>query len=233
MTEKQQFAIQINRMEKDFSLTAAARAQEVEHLQAEAVTVQQQLQRDKDVYERRKNELVQEIDDLDKKVVALEEKAANFKEEAEIEMGEKFKGTFKDSKTDDQKIKEKMLEILANEKFSVEDQLARENNRLAALAQNLHIKEEELTHAKQNRDILAAELQDAREKLDTAIADTANLSDEVMAKTVQVKQYNKQTESYKAKVEETNAELQQTQHELQQCHKETDSIELSYQSQVN
>ncbi len=224
VTEKQQFAIQINRIEQEFSLTAAARAQEVEQLRADS-------QRDKYVYERRKNELVQESDDLNKQVAAMEEKAANFKEKAETEIEAKLE--LLKTVTEDQKNKEKMLEILANEKFSVEDQLAHEKNRLAALAQNLDIKEEELTHAKRNRDRLAAELQDAYERLDTAIADTANLSDEVMAKTAQVKQYNKQTESYKAKVEETNSELQQTQHELQQRHRETDSMELSYQSQVN
>ncbi len=165
VTEKQRFAIQ-----KDFNLTMAARAQEVEHLRAELFKFQQQLQRDKDVYERRKNELVQEIDDLRKKVAALEEEAANFKEEAEIEMGEKLslKELLK-TVTEDQKNKEKMLEILANQKFSVEDQLAREKNRLAALAQNLHIKEEELTHAKQNSDRLAVELQYTRERLDTRV----------------------------------------------------------------
>ncbi len=96
----------------------------------------------------------------------------------------------------------------ANLKKFENHQLAREKNRLAALVQNLDIKEEALTHAKQNSDILTAQL-------NRATADTANLSDEVMAKTVQVKQYKKQNESYKAEVEEANAKLQQTQQELE------------------
>ncbi len=148
------------------------------------------------------------------------------REKAEIEMGEKLslKELLK-TVTADQKNKEEKLEILANEKFSVEDQLAREKNHLAALAQNLDSKEEELTHAKQHCDTLAAELQDAYERLDTAIADTANLSDEVMAKTVQVKQYHKRTESYKAKVEEANSKLQQIQQELQRTQQELQRLQ--------
>ncbi len=97
------------------------------------------------------------------------------------------------------KLQEKQLEIAASEKLFMKEELERE-----------------IAQAKATSGRLGMELQDTRERLDTAIADTANLSDEVMAKTVQVKQYNKQTESYRTKVEETNSELQRTQQETEQ-----------------
>ena len=73
---------------------------------------------------------------------------------------------------------------------------------------------------------LEQSLQEAHERLETAIADIDNLHNEVLAKTVQVKQYNKQTESFKAKVEEANTKLEQKEQELKNANK-------YYQSQVH
>ncbi len=97
------------------------------------------------------------------------------------------------------KLKEKELEIAACEKEAIKQELERQ-----------------VTKAKETSSRLSVELQKAHEKLETAIADTVNLHNEVLAKTVQVKQYNKQTESFKAKVEEANTKLDQAQQNVQQ-----------------
>ena len=73
----------------------------------------------------------------------------------------------------------------------------------------------ELSHTKANNAALAMEVQEGRQQLEATIADTSRLSDEVLAKTQQVRQYKKQTDSYKAKLEETAARLQEAQRELQ------------------
>ena len=65
----------------------------------------------------------------------------------------------------------------------------------------------ELSRMKANRAALAMEVQEGRQQLETIIADISQFSDEVLAKTQQVKQYKKQTDSYKARLEETNARL--------------------------
>ena len=86
------------------------------------------------------------------------------------------------------------LEIMATQKEDIDNELSRTKAKNAALAM---------------------EVQEGRQQLETTIADTSRLSDEVLAKTQQVRQYKKQTDSYKAKLEETAARLQETQRELQ------------------
>ena len=92
------------------------------------------------------------------------------------------------------KLKEKQLEIMASENCNLEEQTGRMRAHCTAVQ---------------------LELEDSRQQLDETIADTSRLSDEVLAKTQQVRQYKKQTDSYKAKLEETAARLQEAQRELQ------------------
>ena len=65
----------------------------------------------------------------------------------------------------------------------------------------------ELSRMKANNAALAMEVQEGRQQLETTIADTALLSDEVLSKTQQLKQYKKQLESYKNKLEEMTTRL--------------------------
>ena len=127
------------------------------------------------------------------------------------------------------RLKEKQLEIMATEKAVVDQQLGHEKTNTTALTLELDERKRQLDiMATQKEDIdnelsrmiansaaLAMEVQEGRQRLDTTIADTARLSDEVLAKTQQVRQYKKQTDSYKAKLEETAARLQEAQRELQ------------------
>ena len=114
----------------------------------------------------------------------------------------------------------------------MDDQLTHERNHTAALAQDLAAKEQELSHTKQSGNRIAEELQDARQRLEVSLADSAKLHDEVMAKTAQVKQYKKQTDSFKAKVEEANTKLLKTQQELQRCQELIKTMEEDNQYQV-
>ncbi len=108
-------------------------------------------------------------------------------------------------------LKEKQLEIAANEKAAMTNEIAQ---------------------AKATSNRMGVQLQAARERLDTAISNTANLHDEVMAKTAQVKQYKKQTDSFKANVEEANIKLLKTQRELQRHQELIKTIEEDIQYQV-
>ncbi len=109
-------------------------------------------------------------------------------------------------------LKEKQLEIAANEKAAMTNEIAQ---------------------AKATSNRMGVELQAARERLDTAISNTANLHDEVMAKTVQVKQYKKQIDSCRGKVEEANIKLLKTQRELQRCQELITTMEDDHQDQVH
>ncbi len=108
-------------------------------------------------------------------------------------------------------LKEKQLEIAANEKAAMTNEIAQ---------------------AKATSNRMGVQLQAARERLDTAIANTANLHDEVMAKTAQVKQYKKQADSFRANVEKANTKLLKTQRELQRHRELIKTIEEDIQYQV-
>ncbi len=86
---------------------------------------------------------------------------------------------------------------------------------------------------KREKQAVIAKLQDARQRLEVSLADSAKLHDEVMAKTAQVKQYKKQTDSFKAKVEEANTKLLKTQQELQRRLELIKTMEEDNQYQVN
>ena len=90
----------------------------------------------------------------------------------------------------------------------------------------------ELSHTKANYAALAMEVQEGRQRLDSTIADSSRLSDEVLAKTQQVRQYKKQTDSYKAQLEETTARLQEALRELQNFQEQNTRLEEDYQNQV-
>ncbi len=109
-------------------------------------------------------------------------------------------------------LKKKQLEIMANEKAAISNEIAQ---------------------AKTTSGRMGVELQAAQERLEVAIADGAGLHDEVMAKTAQVKQYKKQTDSFKAKVEEANTKLLKTQQELQRCKELIKTMEEDNQYHVN
>ena len=93
-------------------------------------------------------------------------------------------------------LKEKQLEIMASEKSNLEEQTGRMRAHCTAVQ---------------------LELEDSRQQLETAIKDTGTLSDEVLAKTQQVKQYKKQTDGYKARLEETTVKLEETTIRLQEA----------------
>ena len=111
----------------------------------------------------------------------------------------------------------------------MDDQLTRERNHSAALAQDLAAKEQELSHTKKLCDRTSTELQDARQRLDVSLADTERLHNEVMATTVQVKLHKKQTDSFR---EEANTKLLKTQQELQRCQELIKTMEEDNQYQV-
>ena len=239
--EKQQIAKQITQSEKDFDRTLATNLQEIEkireektqfmaqmeHFRTESSKLQRQLQTAEATYERREAELVQEADELKDEVAKTQDKV-QMASAMNISLNEQL-----ESVTQDRDSKLKKLEILANKKVSVDDQLTRERNHSAALAQDLAAKEQELSHTKQNGNRKAEELQDARQGLEVSLADSAKLRDEVMAKTAQVKQYKKQTDSFKAKVEEANTKLLKTQQELQRRLELIKTMEEDNQYQVN
>ncbi len=225
VTEKQQLTRQLTLTEKDFDRTLATKLQEIEqiredntqlmtqmeHFRAESYKLKQHLRTAEATYERKEAELVQEMDELNDEAAKTQDKvqmAAAMK----ISLNEQL-----ESVTQDRDSKLKYLEILANEKAFVDNQLTHERKHTAALAQNLVAKEQELSHTKQTGNRIATELQDARQRLDVSLADTECLHDEIMAKTAQVKQYKKQTDSFKARVEEANTKLLKTHQELQHC----------------
>ena len=240
VTEKQQMAKQMTQIESDFELNLGTKLQEIkiirgkntqlmaqmEHFRTELSKLQRQLQTAEATYERREAELVQEVDALKNEVAKTQDKA-QMAAAMKISLNEQL-----ESVTQDRDSKLKKLEILANEKVSVDDQLTHERNHTAALAQDLAAKEQELSHTKQKHDRIAIELQDARQRLEVSLADTEHLHDEVMAKTAQVKQYKKQTDSFKAKVEDAHTKLLNTQQELQRCQELLKTMEIDYQDQV-
>ncbi len=111
------------------------------------------------------------------------------------------------------KLQENQLEIAGNEKAAMSNEIAAMKN--------------EIAQANATGGRMGAEA--ARERLAIAIA---NLHEEVMAKTAQVKQYKKQTDSFKAKVEEANTKLLKTQWELQRCQELILTMEEDNQDQV-
>ena len=137
------------------------------------------------------------------------------------------------------KLKEKQLETMAKEKAVIDQQLGHEKTNTTALTLELDERkrqlesmatqkediDNELSRTKANSAALAMEVQKGRQQLETTIADTSRLSDEVLAKTQQVRQYNKQTDSYKAKLEETAARLQEAQRELQKFQEQNTRME--------
>ncbi len=240
VTEKQQIAKQMTLSEKDFDRILAANLQEIErireeknqltaqmeHFRTESSKLQRQLQTAEATYERREAELVQEADELKNEVAKTQDKV-QMASAMKISLNEQL-----ESVTQDRDSKLKRLEILANEKAFVDDQLTHERNHGAALAQDLAAKEQELSHTKQNGDRIATELQYVHQRLEVSLADSANLHDEVMAKTAQVKQYKKQTDSFKAKGEEANTTLLKTQQELHHCQDLINTMEIDHQDQV-
>ncbi len=183
----------------------------MEHFRTESSKLQRQLQTTEATFERREAELVQEVDALKNEVAKTQDKA-QMAAAMKISLNEQL-----ESVTQDRDSKLKKLEISANEKAFVDDQLTREKNHTAVLAKDLVAKELELSHTKQNYDQTATELQDARQRLEVFLADTERLHNEVMTTTAQVKLYKKQTDSFKAKVEEANTKLLKTQQELHHC----------------
>ena len=154
--------------------------------------------------------------ELKKKIDQLQ---ATLQEQTETVTAEKLSLEEQNEKTTREfKLKEKQLEIVANEKAAISNDIAAWKN--------------EIAQAKATSGRMGVELQAARERLEIAIADTARLHDEVMAKTAQVKQYKKQTDSFKAKVEEANTKLLKTQQELQRRHKLIKTMEEDNQDQV-
>ena len=237
VTEKHQLAKQMTQTEEYFDRTLATKLQEIEriraenaqlmtqmeHFRTESSKLQRQLQKAEATYKRREAELVQEMDELNDEAAKTQHKV-QMAAAMNISLNEQL-----DSVTQDRDSKQEKLEVLANEKSLVDDQLTDERNHTAALAQDLVAKEQELSHTKQTGNRIAEELQDARQ---VSLADTAKLHDEIMTKTGQVKQYKKQTDSFKAKVEEANTNLLRTQQELQRCQEVIDTMEKYYQDQV-
>ena len=165
------------------------------------------------------NQNMQLLTDLTKKIDQLQATLREQTEQAETVTAEKLSLEEQHEKTTREfKLKEKQLEIAANEKAAISNEIATRKN--------------EIAQAKTTSGRMGVELQAARERLEVAIADTARLHDEVMAKTAQVKQYKKQTDSFKAKVEEANTKLLKTQRELQRSQELIITMEEDNQYQV-
>ncbi|XP_064388876.1 uncharacterized protein LOC135336929 [Halichondria panicea] len=152
VAEKQHIAKQMIQSEKDSELNLGTKLQEIkmirrentqlmaqmEHLRTESSKLQRQLQTAEATYERREAKIVQEVDELKNEFAKTQDKA-QMAAAMKISLNEQL-----ESVTQDRDSKLKKLEILANEKVSVDDQLTRERNHGAALAQDLAAKEHKM-----------------------------------------------------------------------------------------
>ena len=130
-------------------------------------------------------------------------------------------------------------QLVAVEKCSLEEQLATVNKELKLREKQLEIMatekaniDNELSRMKADSELAAVEVREGPQQLETTIVDTARLTDEVLAKTQQVKQHKKQTDCYKARLEETSARLEQSQRKLQHFQDQNKKIEEDHQNQV-
>ena len=73
---------------------------------------------------------------------------------------------------------------------------------------------------------------DLQKQLDGAIKDTANLSDELMAKNQQVKQFRKKVEEFRGHLNETRTELDRVKGQLQQTRARMQEQAQFYQEQL-
>ena len=209
----------------------------MEHFRDLSQKYQQQLERAEQVYQQRQAELEQDAERLKGEAEMCK---TDLTEKAQLVAVEKLSLEEQLDKVNAEfKLKEKQLEIMATEKAVIDQQLGHEKTNTTALTLELderkrqldimatqkeHI-DNELSRTKANSAALAMEVQEGRQQLETTIADTSRLSDEVLAKTQQVRQYNKQTDSYKAKLEETAARLQEAQRELQNFQEQNTRME--------
>ena len=108
-------------------------------------------------------------------------------------------------------VKEKNLELTMQEKAALEERL----ERVEAQRVGLH-------HDKV----------DLQKQLEGAINDTANLSDELMAKNQQVKQFRKKVEEFRGHLNETRAELDRVKGQLQQTRARMQEQAQFYQEQL-
>ena len=108
-------------------------------------------------------------------------------------------------------VKEKHLEIALNEKAAIEERL----ERVEAQRVGLH-------HDKV----------DLQKQLQGAIKDTANLSDELLAKNQQVKQFRKKVEEFRGHLNETRSELDTVKGHLQQTRAKMQEQATFYQEQL-
>ncbi len=188
--ERQQKQSQLAQAHNDFELFLQLKDKEIKQLAEEkqklSLKYENQLKQVGIQYMQLQTGLKKKIDQLQ---ATLREQT----EQAETVTAEKLSLEEQHEKTTREfKLKEKQLEIAANEKAAISNEIAARKN--------------EIAQAKTTSGKMGVELQAARERLEVAIADTAKLHDEVMAKTTQVKQYKKQTDSFKAKAEEIKQE---------------------------
>ena len=73
---------------------------------------------------------------------------------------------------------------------------------------------------------------DLQKQLEGAIKDTANLSDELMAKNQQVKQFRKKVEEFRGHLNETRTELDRVKGQLQQTRARMQEQAQFYQEQL-
>ena len=162
-------------------------------VKTEMILQYQQRQKQSEIlFQQRQAELEQEANRLK---AEADKTKAELTEKTDVVIAQKLRLKEQFEHVESQfKLKEKQLEIMAFEKCNLEEQTGRMRAHCTAVQ---------------------LELEDSRQQLETTITDTSRLSDEVLAKTQQVRQYKKQTDSYKAKLEETAARLQEAQRELQ------------------
>ncbi len=179
VTKNQQLTWQLTQAQENFQQTIVTMLQEIEaekaqkeHFRTESTKLQQQLQIAEATCESRKDELFQKIEEAARSQAALKDEV-QMASAMNISLNEKLERV-----TQDRDIEQEKLEILANEKAFVDNQLTREKNHTAALAQDLAAKEQELSHTKETDDRKATELQDARQRLEVSLADTERLNDE-------------------------------------------------------
>ena len=208
---------------KELETTKTQLASQLLHMKSESKKYQEQLQRSEAVYLQRQDEFLQQIEHL--KGDAAKQQS-ELQDKAQIVAAQNLSLDDQLEKTKiELKAKEKNLEIMAAEKQLLEENLRIEKDYNTALNQ-------ELSKTKANGDRIANGLQDSRQRLETSVADTEHLHDEVLAKTAQVMQYTKQTDSFKLKLEEANDRLVKTQKELQRCQALIRTMEEDQQDQV-
>ena len=172
---------------------------------------------------RKENQYLKaELDRMKKEYQDLKTQHETLEELLNLEKVAKLSAMEQVAKLDDNiKKKEKLHEITALEKREIEEKVRKFTQEF-----------------KQERDKLLTQMhkvdvqrQRNHDELEVAIADTARLSDEVLSKTQQVKQYKKQADGYKVQADGFKTQLQEERMKIQELEQRLHYLQESLHNQ--